>query len=227
MSLRARPSGARRPERGCRCPAGDSMVLTIARVLVVPWRSSTRVPDPQRPLGEVGDGRRELGDRRRGVGGGGDQVAAGDVESSASSRVTESPGPGERLARRQRCRCRRPCVPDAGRQHDDRVADADRAGGDPARVAAVVRVLRRSAAGSRTGPGSATSRRRCRWSSMSSCSRCSSTLGPPYQSMCADLVTTLSPCSAEIGIDGHLRDAEIRLRRRRTPRRWRRKTCSS
>ncbi|SCF90942.1 hypothetical protein GA0115255_110857 [Streptomyces sp. Ncost-T6T-2b] len=41
-------------------------------------------------------------------------------------------------------------------------------------------------------------------------SRCSRTVGPPYQSMCADGSTTLSPASAEIGIaviSGTPRDA--------------------
>ena len=62
--------------------------------------------------------------------------------------------------------------------------------------------------GSPTAPGSG-GRSRFRSPTSSTVSRCSSSVGPSYQGMRRRRgSTTLSPCSAEIGIDAHVVEAE-------------------
>ena len=141
MSLATSCPGAGCWERSSRV-SRDGMSLTIALTVRVVCLSSTR----------CADGR--AGGRRRGrrsprcpgvvdgrVRGRHDQVAARDVEVVGEQDGHRLRGPGDvdRLAQQRRC----PAIVRraAGGQHGHRLADAQHAGGDLARVAAVVGVL--------------------------------------------------------------------------------------
>ena len=142
--------------------AARAIAPTITCVVRVPCLSSSRAPGAQRLLGEPAQGGVELvGHPRRG-GGGGEQVAAGDVDVVGEQHRHAAARAGRRPAARPRCRPRRRCVRAPPRQHHDLVARRARCPRDLAGVAAVVVQLVRPAAscgaGSRTAPASGTAR---------------------------------------------------------------------
>ena len=152
----------------------------------------------QRLVGEPADGRVELGVPVGGASGGGDQVAAGDVDVVGQQQRHAAARAGDVQRRRRRCRCRSTVVrsPTAARRPR---RPARRCRPRPGRRSRGSRGARRSAAGSRTAPG--TGRRvRCGPASPAPTPGAPSSVGPAYQAICAERSTTLSPCSAEIGI---------------------------
>ena len=97
---------------------------------------------------------------------------------------------------------------EARRQDHHLVALLEHAAGDLPGVAAVVVPGVRTAGGSRTAPANRTSMRLrslATWTFSRWCSR----LDPSYQGMFADRVTTLSPLSADTGIDGQVRHSSL------------------
>ena len=95
------------------------------------------------------------------------------------------------------------CAPDG--QHGHLSPERQRAARELAGVRALV-VAPAARAGSSTGPAAAA--RRGRVGAHVDCSRCSSSGGPSYQGEASERSTTLSPCSAAIGITRDVGDVE-------------------
>ena len=150
---------------------------------------------PQRRLAQPARRRVELarGDRRR--------RRAREIRSprptsrsSVEPRRRRTAARPRRRAGRRRCRPRATVVRAPDGQHDDLVADAQRAAGELAGVAAVV-----VAAAARADDPLHRQPQRVvgsRSAATSTASRCSSSGGPSYQGAASERSTTLSPCSA-------------------------------
>ena len=142
--------------------------------------------------------------------------AAGRIGEHVAARDVEVVGEPDRHGHRRDRRLERPvdgldrldARAEPGRQHDDLVAGAPDAARDLAARSRGSRGARRTSAGSPTARGSGGSSR-SRSEAISTDSRCSSSGGPSYQGMFSERSTTLSPCSAEIGITARSGEPEL------------------